>query len=250
MIDALQSALATEGLGWLIFGVTLGGLVRGFSGFGTAMVYLPFAGQVLSPVWALTTLVIMDLIGPLPNVPRAYREGHPRDVMRLGLGALVALPLGVWVLVSIPAEVFRYAVSGSALILLALLILGVRYHGRLGKPLIYGTGGLGGFLCGAAGMPGPPVIMLYMASPHPPAVIRANLLLYLVLADILMLGAFATGGFLELQPVLLGLILAVPYTLANIAGAAIFRPDWQRTYRVVAYLIIAASAINGLPLFG
>ena len=250
VIDALQAALATEGLGWLILGVALGGLVRGFTGFGTAMVYLPFAGAVLSPVAALTTLVVIDLIGPLPHIPRALRDGHPRDAMRLGVGCLLGMPLGVAVLLAVAPEVFRYGVSVIALILLVLLMLGVRYRGQLTRPLVYVTGLLGGFLGGASGLAGPPVIMLYMASPHRAAVIRANLILYLLFVDVIMLGLFAWRGFLELTPILLGLVLAVPYALAIVAGAAIFNPERPGIYRAVAYAIIAAAALRGLPVFG
>ena len=62
------------------------GLVRGFAGFGTAMVYLPVAGQILPPFEALTTLMVMDLIGPLPNLPRAFRISDRPDILRLSLG--------------------------------------------------------------------------------------------------------------------------------------------------------------------
>jgi hypothetical protein len=50
-------------------------------------------------------------------------------------------------------------------------------------------------------------------------------------------------------PVILGLILALPVMLANMAGAAIFRPERERIYRAAAYVIIAAAAISGLPLW-
>ena len=68
MPEALAAALATPGLPWLAAAVFVAGMVRGFAGFGTAMVYLPVAGQILSPFEALTTLVVMDMIGPLPHI--------------------------------------------------------------------------------------------------------------------------------------------------------------------------------------
>lgn len=237
------------GWGWLMVAVVAAGMVRGFSGFGTAMVYLPVAGQVLSPFEALTTLILIDMFGPLPNVPRALRDGHPGDILRLGAGALCALPLGVAVLAAIPAEAFRWAVSLIALTLLVLLVSGVRYRGALSRPLIVGTGAIGGFLAGSVGLPGPPVIMLYMASTLPVAAIRANLLLYLLLTDILFLGVMAVSGHLVMGAVGLGLMLMPVYVLANIAGAAIFRPEGERVYRAVAYVIIAGAALSGLPLF-
>lgn len=248
-MSVVTDLLATPGLSVIIFAAILAGLVRGFAGFGTAMVFLPIASSVASPVWALSIMVIMDVIGPLPNVPRALRDGHPRDVMRLTAGLLIGLPVGVFILSLMAPDVFRYGVSIIALVLLIALISGLRYRGVLTKPLIYTTGGLGGFLAGCSGLAGPPVIMLYMASTHPASVIRANLMLYLICADILMLALFAISGFLSLTPVLLGFVVAVPYLLANIVGAAIFKPEYEKAYRIAAYAIIAASAVTGMPVW-
>ena len=89
----LAEALATEGL-WLLFlAAFVGGLVRGFSGFGTGMIYLPFAAQVLEPVWVLIAMLVFDFFGPIPAVPRAWRSAHRADLVRLAIGALVAMPL-------------------------------------------------------------------------------------------------------------------------------------------------------------
>ncbi|MXQ07011.1 TSUP family transporter [Alphaproteobacteria bacterium GH1-50] len=249
MPDVILSVFQIEGVWYLILAALMAGVVRGFAGFGTAMVYLPVAGQVLGPFEALTTLVIMDLTGPLIHVPRALKDGHPGDVARLGLGALISVPLGVWVLSLVEPEVFRYGVSLVAIILLVLLIGGVRYRGELTRPMIFGTGALGGFLGGSVGLPGPPVIMLYMASALPPKTIRANNTLYLSLFDAILIIVLAVRGFLRLSAVTLGLVLILPYTLGNWIGARIFRPEAERMYRFAAYLIIAVSALHGLPLW-
>lgn len=245
----LSQALAIEGFWFLVAGAVLAGLVRGFSGFGTAMIYLPFAGQVLPSVWALVTLVVMDLIGPALAAPRALRDGHPRDVARLGAGALIGVPLGVLILTSLTPEPFRYAVSAVTLVLLACLVGGLRYTGPVAKPLIYATGGIAGLFGGAVGLPGPPVILLYMARPLPVAAIRANTLLFLLLADVLMLAVFAANGLLALQPLVLGGALALPFLLAVMVGTAIFDPGREAVYRWVAYAVIAGSALSGLPVW-
>lgn len=234
---------------WLLGAAFTAGLVRGFSGFGTAMIYLPVAGQILSPFGAITTLVIMDLVAPLPNARRAWRDGDPADVLRLGIGLVLALPIGLYTLTLVSPDVFRYAVSAVAMVLLACLIGGFRYRGPLTRPLIYGTGGLSGFLGGVSGIAGPPVILLYMASASQAMTVRANTLLYLILTDIVFLPVLAAFGRLEGQAVLLGLAMIVPGVLGNIAGAALFRPGHERTYRAVAYAVIAASALSGLPLW-
>lgn len=249
LADALWQALATPGLGWLIVGAMLGGLVRGFSGFGTAMIYLPFAGQVLNPFEALVTLVLMDLLGPMPILRQTMRQAQLGDVARLGLGFLVMVPVGVALLAVTDREVFRYAVSVMALLLLCALIGGFRYRGPVTSAMVYGIGAVGGFLGGIAGLPGPPAILFYMASDHPTRVIRANTMLYLIIADIGLLATLVLGGHVGLPAIALGVVLMVPCVLANALGAAIFRPDAARLYRAAAYAIIAVSALGGLPLF-
>ncbi len=245
---ALDAALATDGLWTLVGAVILAGLVRGFSGFGTTMVYMPFAATVLPPVWALITILVFDIFGPLPNIPRALREGEPRDVGRLALGALVALPAGVWLLTRLDPVPFRWILSAISLGLLALLVRGWRWQGRLAPVTLFGVGALAGFLGGLAGLSGPPVIMLYMSSARMVAVIRANILLFLALTDLIGLAVVGLKGLLLPEPVMIGLILTLPYLLANLAGAAIFVPGRARLYRAVAYLLIAVSSIINLPL--
>lgn len=250
MIELLQLALATEGLLWLVTAALVAGVVRGFAGFGTAMIYLPVAAQFLGPFEALTTMMVMDLVGPLPQAPRALRDGHPGDVARLGTGLFIAYPIGIALLAIASPEFFRYTVSIVAILLLFALVSGFRYRGTVTPPMVYGVGLSGGFLGGVSGIPGPPVILFYMASPHPPAVIRANNTLYLLLSEVALFAALAMQGYLAPEMLVLGAILILPYMLANFVGTAIFSPEAERTYRVAAYVIIAASAIRGLPIWG
>lgn len=250
MPEALAQALATPGLGWLVLAAFLAGTVRGFSGFGTALVFMPVAALVLPPVWAIVTVALMDAFGPLPNLPGALRQADRRDLLRMLIATVLGLPLGLWVLQAVAPEVFRFGVSFLALAMLICLIGGLRYHGRLGPGLIFGTGGMSGFLGGAAGLPGPPVILLYMASPNPAPVVRASTLSYLFLYNILLIGFLAWQGLLSGVPVWLGLVLGLPNLAGNVVGGQMFRPGLEKTYRTAAYTIIAGSALTGLPIWG
>jgi uncharacterized membrane protein YfcA len=135
------------------------------------------------------------------------------------------------------------------LTLLCLLATGWRYRGALTPRLTVTTGAVGGFMGGFAGIPGPPVIMLYMSSLLPIAVIRANFLLYLLAFDFVMIAVFWGSGLFVWQAAVLGLVAGVPNVIANMVGARLFDPKADVVFRRVAYAIIAASAIIGLPLW-
>jgi hypothetical protein len=250
MPEILSEALALQGLWLLILGALVAGIVRGFSGFGTAMIYLPVAAQVMPPIWAILSLVMMDVFGPLPIVPRALRTAHRRDLVLLLVGTLCLLPVGLALLALMTGETYRYIVCILSLALVACLALGVRYQGKLTPPLVGGIGALAGFSGGLSGVPGPPVILFYMASALPVAVVRANVLLYLFAFDFLLVGVLALRGDLVWLPVVIGLLLAIPSMIGNLIGAAIFNPDKAGVYRGVAYVVVASSAIMGLPVWG
>ncbi len=249
LVGEFVPEVSLQGLLILSIGAFISGLVRGFSGFGTAMVYLPFAGSQLSPVWALTSMVIMDLTAPLTLVPKTFKDSYLPDIYKLGLGALITCPLGVLILVLLEPEIFRYSVSILTFVLLILLVIGFRYRGKLTAPLIIGTGGLGGFLSGTVGLPGPPVIMLYMASTLPVKTIRANIFIYLIFADLLLLGIFGFKDLLDLSAVFIGVIVMFPYLTALWIGSYFFDSEKEKQYRNTAYLIIFFSALIGLPIW-
>ncbi|MFQ6547755.1 sulfite exporter TauE/SafE family protein [Aestuariibius sp. 2305UL40-4] len=249
MGDAITAAWATDGLIWLFGIALLAGLVRGFAGFGSAMIYMPLASTILPPVTALATMVIFDVIGPLPNVPRAWREGRRAEVKLLVMGAAIGLPLGLWVLTRLPPEPFRWAVSLVVLGLLAVLLTGWRYGGPRGRPVIFGTGMIGGGLAGSTGLAGPPVVLLYVAGRDREAVIRANMILYLFFGDLVTVALLFGTGLVAGPTLALGLMLAPVYLGGNVLGAWIFHKEAERFYRRVAYLLIAGSAVLSLPLF-
>ena len=120
MMEALREAMAFDGLPLLIGAVVIGGIVRGFTGFGTALVYVPIASTVLPPIWVLATMIIYDTFGALPMLPRALRDGDLRDVLRLLPGALLGLIVGLAILTRVDPLVFRWATCTLALTLLGL----------------------------------------------------------------------------------------------------------------------------------
>lgn len=249
MANQLATALTTDGLWLVLSGAVLAGVVRGFSGFGTAMIFLPFASIVLSPVQSLLALMVMDLVGPLPMVPRALRDATRAHLVWLCAGMLCLLPVGLLLLTRMEPEVFRLVLGVVTLACVALMVAGWRFHGALTPAILFGTGGLGGFLGGVAGIPGPPVIVMTMASTMGPAAIRATNMLYLLGCDLVLIGMLLLWGHAELAPMLIGAIAILPYMAGCWVGAALFDPGRERLYRLVAYLVIGGAALSALPLW-
>lgn len=249
MPDGLSAALAYEGLPWLVLAIFAAGIIRGFSGFGTGLIYVPVAAAFLPPVWVIITFAICDVFGPLAIVRPAWRAASKRDLGFLVLGLFVGVPLGLAALFVMTPDAFRTMASVVALAMLGCLASGLRFRGTLRPPMVMGVGAAGGFLGGSAGLPGPPVALAYLASPQGAAAVRATTLLFLMCYDLFILGGLAANGALTALPLWIGLLLVVPNACGNVCGAALFRPAYETPYRWVAYSLIACAALPGLPIW-
>ena len=245
----ISEALGTPGLWGLIFAAFLASVVRGFSGFGTGMIYIPIASRFVDPIEAIATMAVLDFFAPMPLIRPSLRIADRSDLLLLSVGLVLLLPVGLYVLVRLPPDGFGWIVSLFILAIVAAMMSGWRYQGKLNRPTLLGIGGVAGFTGGFLGLPGPPAILTYMASSKPVATIRANLLLFLFLSDVVLLGILTLRGDLTSSLIGIGLILAAPAILGVLVGSRIFNPDHETTYRRVAYGIIIVSALFAMPLF-
>ena len=216
------------------------GAARGFSGFGSAMIYIPLVAAVYEPRTAAATMVLIDLVCAFPLAVRAVSHCSWREVTPISIAAAVAVPIGTWVLLVADPVMLRWAIAGVVILLLAVLASGWRYHG---------VGLLSGLASGAVQIAGPPVILYWLGGAAQAAFVRANLMVYFSFIDVIGCAAYFREGLFTREVVVLSLLLGLPFILAMVAGARSFRLASERSFRRVAYAIIAVSALISLPLF-
>lgn len=249
MPDLLHQALATPGLVWLILTMVVAGLVRGFSGFGTGMIFAPIGYVFLPAADVILLLALTGFVSSGALLPRAVKEAELKEVSILGLGALVMAPLGVWLLTIFDQVTIRWGASAVAMAMVSALLLGWRYRGAITTPRLVGIGGTAGVFGGLLGLPGPAVILFYLASGARAAIVRANTIVFLAMLDVVLAINLTLGGFLNWEVIGLVIVLSIPYFAATRLGQRLFKPGYEQTYRLAAYGIIAAAVVIGLPLW-
>ena len=249
MPEIVQGVLATPGLLW-IAGAFLGaGLVRGFTGFGTALIVMPIAAVFLPVPLAIALVMFAGMFTWPLIVPQAFVEADRREVLVLAVAAIATAPFGVWLLTWVERDVLRWAVSLAAVATLGALVTGWRYQGRVRRPGLLGIGGAAGVLGGTTGLTGPPVILFYLAGTKSAAIMRANTILFLALLDIGIVANMAARGLIDWTMIPLTAALALPYGAGIVTGQRLFHPDLEAVYRRLAYLVIGVAILTGLPLF-
>jgi len=250
MPEALAGALTSPGLAWLAATFILAGLVRGFTGFGTALIFMP-VGAIFLPVPVAIVIVTVSgmLTWPL-IVPQAVRVADRREVVMLAGAALVTAPLGVWLLSWVERDILRWLVAAAAALTLLALVSGWRYRGRVRGAGLGAVGAVAGVLGGTTGLTGPPVILFYLAGQLEAVRVRANTIVFLALLDIGILANLAIRGLVDATALWLAVLLALPYAAGMVVGQRLFRPERERAFRGLAYAVIAGAILTGLPLFG
>jgi uncharacterized membrane protein YfcA len=242
-----QMSLAELGLapGEIAFclGVVLaGGFMRGFTGFGFAMAAVPLLALVIALARAVPFVILLQLMAGIWDWREARKQAHWPSLPWLMAGAVVGTPLGTLALASMSADWARLAIAGAVGLAVVLLARGLRLPAMPGRPALAGTGLLSGVLNGVAAMPGPPVIVLYLAGPVAVEIGRASLLVYFSVNN--AAGAVATGaaGLVPWNLVLLA-GAALPLLLATQwLGRRLFRRVSAGRYRQVALIFLALLA--------
>src|SRR5882757_363936 len=134
------------------------GTARGFSGFGSALIFMPLASSIAAPRLVAALLLIIDFIGSAPLLPNAWRHADRKATSVMVLGALVGVPIGTWLLTRLDPVTTRWIISGFVAALLLLLLSGWRYRGKDHAAISIGIGGLSGFCSGLAQTGGPPIV--------------------------------------------------------------------------------------------
>jgi uncharacterized protein len=223
-------------------------LARGFSGFGSALIFVPLASTAIGPQAAAPLLLIIDGVAAAGLISGAWRHADKRDVAMMSVGALAGIPLGTWVLIKSDPLLIRWAIALFGTLLLALLMSGWRYHG---KPTISITGIVGaaaGLLGGAAQIGGPPIVAYWLSRPIPAERVRANIVLYFAITTVMTGTVYLAGGLLTRSVVGLALITGPIYGVGLYAGVRMFGLASEIAFRRICFALIAAAIALSVPI--
>jgi len=226
----------------------ISGTARGFSGFGSALIFMPLASSLAAPRLVAALLLVIDFVAAAPLVPNAWKHADRKSTAILVLGALVGVPIGTWLLSRLDPVTTRWIISGFVIALLMLLVSGWRYRGKEHAVISVGVGGLSGFCSGLAQTGGPPIVGYWLGRPIASSIARANILLFFGASDFFSLVSYAVTGLITLETIRFSLLVGPVYGLGVGFGASLFGRASDKLFRTICYVLIALAVIIGLPL--
>jgi uncharacterized membrane protein YfcA len=248
-LPALSAALTDRRFLAAVAVAALSGFVRGFAGFGSALIYIPLVAAIYEPRIAAPTLLLIDLAGGVPFTIRELKRCNWREVGPVTAAAALAVPFGTMALIVIDPVLLRWFIAVLVLGLLAVLASGWRYHGKPALPASIGVGLFAGFGGGAVQIAGPAVIVFWLGGASNAVTVRANLMVFFMLMGFVACAVYLAQGIITAEILALSVLLGIPFALALWVGARWFHGASEAAYRRAAYAIIVAAAIVSLPLW-
>lgn len=225
--------------------VFVAGFVRGYSGFGFAMVAVTGISLVFPPAYVVPLVLALEVLASIHLMPTVWRDIDWYSLRWLLAGAFLATPVGVYLLATIPAEPMRLFISlfvfGTAMVLL----YGWTWKRMPNRPLIFSTGLACGLLNGAAAIGGPPVILFYLSSPAGITVSRASIIAYFFGIDAISLVIASGQGLVHERTLLMAIACLFPLYCGISIGKKFFTRTDQELFRsrVIILLIILSCVV-------
>jgi uncharacterized membrane protein YfcA len=236
-------------LAWFGMAVTgfVAALLQATSGFGFAVLAVPFFLLLAPPGEAIQVIVIISLSTTVFVLPGLYRSADPGLLRRLTIGSIVMRPVGL-VAAAHANSLFVGFAAGTVVLGFAVLLAWYRYR-NLPACLTprprndFAAGGVAGVATALVGMAGPPVLIYLMLGGAPMRAVRATLIAFFaliygatLLADIAFVGVPGRDWLLAAS--------LLPFVW--IGGAVGLRVGDRLGEVAAAVLAIAVLAVAGL----
>ncbi len=236
-IDAGQAAA-------LIIAAMAAGLLRGFSGFGAALVLAPVASLIVGTRIAVPAILLSIFVTTVQLFASTWSQVRWSEQFSLSLPGCLGVPAGVFLLIYFDPELMRRGISAVTALFALLLMTGWRYSHpptRSGSAVV---GALGGVLSGAGSIGGPPVIVYLLAGPGSAAQTRASLIYYFAFTQAAAIILFAIGGLMTWEVLVTALVFSPSLLVGTWGGARLFHLASERTFRIAALVLLLVVGVS------
>ena len=240
----VESDLTTMGMSGMI--ILIAAIIRGFSGFGFALVAVPLLSMIMPPLSFVPIVFGMQVIAVLPGLRQTLQDAQWKQIVPLVPGGVLGTWGGLQLLYRIDPEIIGFIIAIAVIFVAVFLLKGFRLGRQFSKIEIGLIGLLSGLLNGSAGLPGPPVIIAQLVTPNTDKMVRSNLIIFFTILAIFGLASIISGGNLNKTHVSL-MATSTPFLiLGTLLGEKLFNNPmlFPHYRRISTYLLLVIGFIK------
>jgi hypothetical protein len=224
----------------------VGGVIRGYTGFGTPIFLAPIYAVLFGPQATVPLMIMLEIGVMAQMLPGALRRVDWPEMRGLLLGCLPLLPVGGLLLGVLDAGIVKKIIGFVTAGFVAALWWGWRYRGPRHLPVRVAIGAVSGLSNGLTGIGGPPVILYYVSGDKDIAGVRANLVVYFAFITVVAVPFFVYAGLVTWETMARWLVLTPPLLAGVAIGSRLFTGTSRAMFIRAALLTLLLAALIGI----
>lgn len=222
--------------------VLLGGFLQGCLGFGFGLISVPPLLMVLAAAEVVPMQIALSVFLSLPLAWKERRQIQPLLVGPLIIGAVIGLPVGMFVLQHFDGPLLKIVIGTLLVVMSFTMLTGWSYPIRRQLLALFPIGFLSGIMATSFSMAGPPIILFLTNQSMDKNQFRANILIYFAVLGVVATTGYASSGAYSQSIIMLISIFVPAVLLGGFAGARVSSRVPQATFR---RLTLLAALIMG-----
>jgi len=233
-------------LAYLAAVVGVGSFIRGYTGFGSSMIYVVGLTFAMPASEAVPVVLMLEIAATVRLLPAVWNQVDWRSVILLVSGGVIATPAGLALLTHLPRAPMQAVIAMVVLGACLTLRSGYRLRRQPGAVGTMGVGLISGVLTGVTSAGGPPAVIYYFSGPLSVTVGRASLIAFLGAIDLLATGMAAYEGFIGEETLMRTALAIPPMLLGAWIGAKTFAKADPDRFRAWVIIILATLSVVSL----
>lgn len=223
--------------------IFIASVVRGFTGFGLALVAVPLI-QFLMPVSDTAVFIaIINAIFSLLYFRRSREAIKGQPLGRMAVWTGIGVAAGTLILKFINPAYIQLIWGVLIILIVAALVRGLEFRIRSDATAMTLSGLLGGVLAGATGITGPPVAIILSSLKTPKEKFNAIISVFIFFAVSYALVFYLISGLVRAETFLLALC-SVPALIAGLyTGDRLVSRISQQTFTRLVYIVLILMGI-------
>ena len=232
---------------WFVIPIVMfAGIVRGYSGFGFAVIAVVGLNFFFEPQQSVAIVLTLDVLCSINLWKQAVKQADFPTLKKLIFGAILGIPIGYCILLAMPADILKLLICFGILALALLLFSNFqafdadKTRSKIGFGLASGAG------TASASIGGPMIVYYMLASNLSTQAQRATMILFFITSESLAVITLISGGLSDNTLPKAILILLIPTLLSVYIGQYLFNRKPPQSLKSFALPVMVIVALLGI----
>ena len=220
-------------------------LTQALGGFGAGLVGIPLLTLLYEPRFIVPAFSMVSFSLNLVILFEARGKTDWKRVLTIISGSFMSLPAGVFALKYLDQNIIRFLIAAVTLVIGIVFLFGFKPKIKETRMVLITAGIISGLLSGAAGMGGPPLVLLMLALGLEKDIFRATLIGCFTFNAIYGITLYFINGLFNPVNLKISMFAFLPALAGVLAGIGIKNALAEEKFRrAVVFIIILVGALG------